>query len=97
MHILFNLHSIKLQKKNYRSTISKDIYKKTVVDVLFKKYSLRKATKYEIILTLKKYIEKQSELHLKPNCKLIGYVKPRQIFLDALYLLTWFIVAENLL
>jgi len=35
-------------------------------------------------MTLQRYIKKQSNLLLKPNCKLVGYAKYIQIFSDEL-------------
>jgi len=55
--------------------------------VLSKESSLRNAAeKYEInFMTLQRYIKKQSNLPLKPNCKLVGYAKKKkQIFSDEL-------------
>jgi len=43
------------------------------------------AKKYELnFMTLQRYIKRQSNLALKPNCKLVGYAKSKQIFSDAL-------------
>ncbi|KAE9542285.1 hypothetical protein AGLY_003412 [Aphis glycines] len=73
-------------KKTNRGTVSEDIYKNAAAEVLSKVSSLRNAAeKYEInFMTLQRYIKRQSNLPLKPNCKLVDYAKYKQIFLDEL-------------
>jgi len=73
-------------KRTNRGTISEDIYKNAAAEVSSKESSLRNAAeKYQInFMTLQRYIKKQSNLPLKPYCKLVGYAKNKQIFSDEL-------------